>query len=291
MRILNRHKATLCILDQVGRPLSRLELTKLSFLLRHESASCGGSAYYQFVPFHYGPFSFCLYREASALVAQGFVDEPDEKSWQFGKLGCCEALRPGPPVQSDIVSLARRFGAMSTRQLVSYVYERYPRFTVNSKHSRRLERPIAPLAVYTAGYEGLLIDGFLNTLIHHGVQRIVDVRRHPVARRYGFHGSTLSRLCRSMQIEYFHFPELGIPSALRASLDKPHDYSMLFERYKRGTLRNQEGTISGIARLMTTRPTALVCMEADPNRCHRSLVAKAVSEKTGLPVRHLEPVI
>ena len=35
--------------------------------------------------------------------------------------------------------------------------------------------------------------------------------------------------------------------------------------------------------------TALLCVERDPEACHRSLVADRLTERLGLPVRHLKP--
>ena len=65
--MLNRQKAALFMLECAGRKVSRLELTKWLFLLRQEMPSAGGGAFYQFVPYRYGAFSFCLYQEAEAL--------------------------------------------------------------------------------------------------------------------------------------------------------------------------------------------------------------------------------
>jgi uncharacterized protein (DUF488 family) len=108
-----------------------------------------------------------------------------------------------------------------------------------------------------------------------------------VARRYGFHGSTLGRLCGELGLDYLHFPELGIASEERRSLASPADYEALFVRYGRTTLRRERGAVREVARLSAEKPSVLVCFEADPARCHRTLVAKAVSRETGLPVRHV----
>lgn len=41
------------------------------------------------------------------------------------------------------------------------------------------------------------------------------------------------------------------------------------------------------AKILAARPSVLVCMEADPEFCHRSHLAAALAKRTGLPIKHL----
>ena len=141
--------------------------------------------------------------------------------------------------------------------------------------------------MFTAGYESLSVDAFLNLLVESGIERLIDVRQNPVARRFGFHKSTLSRLLGHLKIEYVHVPELGIPSSFRQDLDSYEDYDRLFKRYEAATLSSEKPAISNVARLVSERPSVLVCMEADPKYCHRSRLATRVAAATSLPVTHL----
>ena len=59
--MLNLQKTLLRLLTSAQRPVGRLELTRLAFLLREEMSSQGGSTFYDFLPYKHGPFSFCLY--------------------------------------------------------------------------------------------------------------------------------------------------------------------------------------------------------------------------------------
>ena len=151
-----------------------------------------------------------------------------------------------------------------------------------------MTRPLAPLAVYTAGYEGLSIDGFLNMLVQHGITCLIDVRQNPTSRRYGFHKTTLSRLCGLLNIEYVHIPELGIKSQYRRDLKTLSDYRALFKQYTAATLAAELDSIDEVTKLITEKPSVLVCMEADPVYCHRSCLAKYIADKTFLPVKHLD---
>ena len=108
-----------------------------------------------------------------------------------------------------------------------------------------------------------------------------------MARGYGFHRSTLSRLLGHLDIQYVHVPELGIPSDFRQSLDTFEDYQKLFEQYEATTLISENDAIMRVASLITERPSVLICMEADPAYCHRARVANRVADLVQLPIIHL----
>jgi uncharacterized protein (DUF488 family) len=247
----------------------------------------GGPAFYDFVPYLYGPFSFALYQEAEKLVAQNYLHDDGENHWSLNSEVAASAGSPGRDVERDAMRLVSRFGKKDTTSLVDYVYERYPAFTVNSKRRKLSVRPEAKPAVFTAGYEGLSIDGFLNLLIVSGIKRLIDVRNNPIARRYGFHKSTLQRLTDRLEIDYVHLPELGIRSEDRQSLVDQDDYDTLFDRYEKTILKDERESIQQVGRLVTELPSVLVCMESEPKCCHRSRLAAAVSKEIKLPIRHL----
>lgn len=285
--MLNRQKTLLNLLVTASRSVSKIELTKWAFLLREETPSQGGNAFYDFLPYKYGPFSFCLYREMDGLVRDGYVEANRDSGWAPTCLaeGVIESLPQN--VRRDGRRIVDRFNAGNPDSLVSYVYERYPSFTVNSQRKKLAERRIAEPAVYTAGYEQMSVDAFLNRLIDNGIQQIIDVRNNPIARRYGFHKSTLSRLAGYLDIDYVHIPELGIESARRRSLTTHTDYQELFDEYEQDTIRVQTEAVDRAASLVKEKASVLVCMEADPVCCHRSRLANAVAEKTGLGIHDL----
>lgn len=287
--MLNRQRVLIHLLQQAQHPVSKIDLMKWCFLLRSETPSQGGSAFYHFLPYHYGPFSFCLYREIDQLVCDGMVKASDAHSWQVCGNPNDAAVKLANAVKQDIVRIVRRFEGKPTSYLVNYVYQQYPWFTINSKLKQHATRPIAALAIYTAGYEGQQVDGFLDMLMRNGIQRLLDVRNNPISRRYGFHKTTLGRLCKSVDIEYVHRPELGILPVLRQSLKTQADYEALFARYEVEVLTNEATAVKEISRLVQTKPSVLVCMESNPQMCHRSRLASIISEKTRLPIRHLEP--
>lgn len=95
-------------------------------------------------------------------------------------------------------------------------------------------------------------------------------------------------LCGLLGLEYFHFPELGIPASSREKLHCKEDYEGLFKEYKYSILSVQHTTLRRLARMVNDRPIVLVCMEADPTYCHRTTLAEALSPIAWLPVKHLE---
>lgn len=282
--MLNRQKALLQLVRLAGGEIDRLVLTKWAFIIRQETESRGGESFYDFVPYHYGPFSFGLYQEAEKLVSLGYLEERGTSGWALGDVA---APQVDGRFRDDLASVASRFGKASKDELLDYVYEKYPYFTIHSKRKRLAKRHVAPLAVYTAGYETKSVDAFLNCLTEAGITHLIDVRMNPIARRYGFHRSTLSRLCNLLGMQYSHVPELGIASELRQELESVDDYKALFHRYEGTTLKKEKTAIRTVADWVLKSPSVLVCMEAEPTCCHRSHLAEPVSELTELPIVHL----
>jgi uncharacterized protein (DUF488 family) len=279
------------MIERAGRPVTHLEMTKWAFLTALEMPSGGGSSFYDFLPYRYGPFSFAMFRELNGLVQKGYLRDAkwnDHDAWEFvGEMRGSVGSLP-QDVQGDAARVVERFIGKSDNELIDYVYERFPWYTANSNIRKLESRPVADTAVYTVGYEGCSIDGLLNVLMQQGIQRIVDVRRNPVARRYGFHKSSLTRLCGNVGIDYVHVPEVGIPSELRQELDSPSDYAQLFDRYERELLPKATDTVQAISELIVEKPTTLMCMEADPNMCHRTRLAGSLAAITNLPICHIQ---
>lgn len=282
--MLNRQKALLEIVRLAGGEIDRMVLTKWAFLIRQETETRGGDAFYDFVPYQYGPFSFGLYQEMDKLVAQGYLQECGASAWKLGEI-------PAPLVErsirADLTAVVSRFRQFSVEKLLDYVYDAYPQFTVNSRRKKLAERRVAPVSVYTAGYEGKSIDAFLNGLIETGIMHLIDVRSNPIARRYGFHRSTLERLTGRLGIRYSHVPHLGISSELRQQLETQDDYEQLFRRYEGTTLKTEQAAIDTVSAWIREMPSVLVCMEAEPRCCHRARLANSVSRLTGLSITHL----
>ncbi len=264
-----------------------MHVTKWSFLLGNEGETLGGDSFYEFVPYKLGPFSFCLSQEAAAMAERGLLTDTDGKTWKLTEEGREAALATPAELKNDSHRIHERYGRMNFDTLLDNLYPRYPQYTYLSKRRVLARRPEAEPAVFTAGYEGLTIDGFLDLLVQSGIRRLIDVRHNPVARRYGFHRATLNRLCGNLDIDYMHFPLLGIRSEFRQNLLTQDDRDRLFDRYEATTLEEASSEVIRVASLLREKPSVLVCMEAQPCQCHRSRLAEVVAKVTGLPIRHL----
>lgn len=275
------------MLQKLGGKAPASQLMKLAFLLRNETSSRGGNTFYRFVPYKTGPHSFTLQKESNPLVRDGFL-EVDDSNWILTGTGQAFSITLPKAIEASVTSIISLYSELQNSELSAMVQEKYHWYTVNtpSRSRRKVERPYADEAIYTAGYEKKTVDEFLNLLLEAGIQRLVDVRYNPVSRRYGYHKSTLSKLCISLGIEYRHMPELGIPGEMRGSLTSPDDYNELFAEYRLSLTLKQED-ISKLSRVIQDKPSVLVCMEADPAYCHRNVLANHVSGIINLPIIHL----
>jgi uncharacterized protein (DUF488 family) len=276
------------ILQQIGFTTSALQMMKWAFLLSQETPSRGGKTFYHFIPYKYGPYSFTLQQERDALIRNGYLEGSDDRYWTLTNIGRSLEINLPVNVAEDIQYIMSEYGRFSSQKLIELVYNQYSWFTANSVMAgkRRRNRPVAESAIHTAGYEGRTVDEFLNLLMESGIARLIDVRFNPVSRRYGFHKSTLSRLCGYLDIDYQHLPELGIPGSERGSLAVAGGHQALFVGYQQG-LESKGAALSRVVDLLRGQPSVLVCMEADPQFCHRNVLAKYLASSINLPVKHL----
>jgi uncharacterized protein (DUF488 family) len=134
------------------------------------------------------------------------------------------------------------------------------------------------LRIFTAGHSNRSIEDFIAILKSHGVRRVLDVRRFPMSRKWPhFNAASLAESLREAGIDYAGLPQLG--GRRRPRPDSPH--RAWREEGFRGfadfmdTAEFAEG-LAELERLAAERPSALLCAEALPWRCHRSLIADAL---------------
>ena len=293
--MLIRQRTILSLLTQINEPLPRTVFVKLVFLLRQETSLKKVPTFYDFVPYNFGPFSFTLYWELENLRQNGYVTTEEETIALRGRIlerTRLEAKELPASIRAAVTEVVERYGWMSQRALVSNVYTRYPWFAINSqlpeRHLASIPRPKrTPPAVYTAGYAGKSVDAFFNDLLKRGMGTIIDVRANPISRKYGFSGSRLGQICEKLGLEYRHVPSLGIPSSARMGLGSFASYQLLLSRYERSMLPQLCAEVEKVGQFMCKKPSVLVCVEKDVHCCHRSRLANAVADTTGLEVIHL----
>ena len=142
--------------------------------------------------------------------------------------------------------------------------------------------------VYTLGHSTLAFDEFHHLLERHGIAGIADVRRFPASRRHPhFTREALAAALDAAGVAYEWLPALGGRRAVRPG--SPHA-AWRVEGF-RGYADHMESPefADGLARLLVVaaeRPTAVMCAEALPWRCHRQLLADALVVR-GIEVRHV----
>ena len=287
MSMLVRQRILLSMFKVAGGQLSHFQLTKWAFALSKETESGGGDTFYDFVPYKYGPFSFSLYQEMGKLCDAGLAQEDDNEHWSATTNGTRKIGNLSYEIRRDVYKVAKRYEKMSQKAMIDDIYQRHPWYTILSDIRKLEERPSVTPKVFTAGYEGLSVDAFLNRLLKNGVECLIDVRQNPIARRYGFHKKTLNGLCDKLGIQYHHFPELGIRSEQRKNLNSPAAYKRLFSDYRQTVLKSETAAIEKVASMVAKHPSVLVCSEADPAFCHRTHLGNQLSGITNLPVKDL----
>ena len=139
-------------------------------------------------------------------------------------------------------------------------------------------------AVFTVGHSTLPIERFIALLHTYGITCLADIRTVPRSRHNPqFNGDALGLALKIEKMEYVHLSALG--GLRHARKDSPNTgwRNTSFRGY--ADYMQTEAFAQGLAALIQMtrqRPTAIMCAEAMPWRCHRSLVADALSVR-GIP--------
>ena len=142
--------------------------------------------------------------------------------------------------------------------------------------------------VYTIGHSTRALAEFARLLREHGINRVADVRTIPRSRHNPqFNRETLPAALAESGIGYVHLPELG--GRRRPRPDSPNAgwRNVSFRGF--ADYMQTPAFAEGLQQLMELAGAgglAIMCAEAVPWRCHRSLIADALTLR-GVRVRHL----
>jgi uncharacterized protein (DUF488 family) len=155
----------------------------------------------------------------------------------------------------------------------------------------------------TIGVYGFSLETFLAALREAEVGLVLDVRQRRGVRgsEYAWANSLrLQAALREAGIAYEHHRELAPTTAMR-QLQYREDARLgvgkrsrerLAPEYRRLYLEqilDNAGLEEVAARLPADHPSALLCVERDPEACHRSLIAERLAERHDIAVTHLRP--
>jgi uncharacterized protein (DUF488 family) len=151
--------------------------------------------------------------------------------------------------------------------------------------------PITEPLILTIGHSTRSIDEFIGLLQAHDIGHLVDVRTIPRSRHNPqFNRETLPESLRGAGIECSHAPELG---GLRKS--RPDSVNIGWRNLSfRGyadymQTREFADGLKNLVNLARHGITVIMCAEAVPWRCHRSLIADALTV-AGHSVEHIMSV-
>jgi uncharacterized protein (DUF488 family) len=165
------------------------------------------------------------------------------------------------------------------------------------------ERRAPAPTVATIGVYGWTLERFLESLREAGVRQLLDVRQRRGVRGAQHAWANATRLEQAVWeagIEYRHHPDLAPTTELRelqyredakagvgkrSRIELAPDYR---ERYTREILDHVD--LGAIVRDMPDDGgSSLMCVERDPQACHRSLIAERMATEHGVTVVHLRP--
>lgn len=136
-----------------------------------------------------------------------------------------------------------------------------------------------PATVWTIGHSTRPAEEFIRLLKSFGVQRVVDVRTVPRSRHNPqFNADALAELLPGSDIEYIHDKDLGglrHPRKDSVNTGWRNDSFRGFADYMQSAAFT--AAVERLAALAAQKPTAIMCAEAVPWRCHRSLIADALT--------------
>jgi uncharacterized protein (DUF488 family) len=144
------------------------------------------------------------------------------------------------------------------------------------------------MTVSTIGHSTHPIEAFIEMLGAHGIRRLIDVRTIPKSRRNPqFNTENLAASLHTAGIEYQHSPGLGGLRRPRPDSANTGWHNASFRGYadymQTPEFRNN---LDRLIQVAAERPTVIMCAEAVPWRCHRSLIADALTARS-IPVVHI----
>ncbi|HET9780423.1 MAG TPA: DUF488 domain-containing protein [Candidatus Dormibacteraeota bacterium] len=142
--------------------------------------------------------------------------------------------------------------------------------------------------VFTIGHSTRSLEELVELLRHHRIELLVDVRTVPASRRMPhFAKAALERSLPAHGIAYLHMPELGGLRKPKPDSTNTGWRNVSFRGYA-DYMQTDEfwDAIAELEKLAEDRRVAIMCAEAVPWRCHRSLIADALVAR-GDDVRHI----
>jgi uncharacterized protein (DUF488 family) len=155
------------------------------------------------------------------------------------------------------------------------------------------------VTVATIGVYGWTLETFIVALRAARMPKVIDVRQRRGVRGSEYAWANAQRLQAALAeagLAYHHHKELAPTTELR-QLQYAEDAKQGARKRSRGSLAavyreryaNEILDRADLASLVPELPAALLCVERDPEACHRSLIAEGLAAGYNVDVVHLRP--
>jgi len=281
--MLYRRKLLLSLLQVFGGKLDTLTLQKYLFLLTQRQEEPA----YDFLPYKYGCFSFQSYADKRTLEKYNLLVEINDIWIKSNNYSYLKELKIKDRI--ELFKIKNEFGNLSKRELIRYIYLKYPYFAKNSeilndnfskeeiKFILNNQANNNEYLFMSIGYEGKSIDRFFNLLIRNDIKLLCDVRKNAISMKYGFSKNQLKNIANKLNIKYIHIPELGIVSEKRKNLKTLRDYYQLLEEYNKTIILKNYNYLKKLNSIFEKyKRVSIMCFEKNYKCCHRSKVAEAI---------------
>lgn len=287
--LFRRQKYILSLLESLPYYPTKTELTKLTFLLGYETNLRSRGAFYDFLPYKFGPFSFTLSKELESLGQEELITAENNKiRINKSKLAKKATKDICNNDEQEIQRIIKYYAGTRGNKLIDIVYKKYPWYATRSiQYGEHRTLELDKNTIFTIGYEGKSIDYFLNLLLKKNIKRIIDVRSNTVSRKYGFSKKELGSLSSKINVQYCGINQLGIPSRLRRNLKTAQDYTNILRQYETYWLPEVAKYLDELFIKVKEAPSALLCFESNASMCHRGVLAKFCAQSSGYKVVHL----
>lgn len=278
-----RRKIILSLFQLCNGNVEKTKLQKLLFLYSQRKRE----SEYDFVPYKYGCYSYSANADVATMVTKELLSESEKGYTKIDKTDYLPSLKEKD--RALLTETIAKYGNMSNESLIRHTYINFPYYAIKSSIAKKIlteeyynkVKNSIPnndkKCIFTIGYEGVSLEKYLNKLVKNNIKLLVDVRKNPLSMKYGFSKSLLKKFCESLGIQYIHIPEVGINSDQRQTLDNQEDYDLLFDNYKKTTLKETSTQQHEIISLLGKyNRIALTCFESNICQCHRLPLAESL---------------
>ncbi|ASQ45209.1 DUF488 domain-containing protein [Legionella clemsonensis] len=131
--------------------------------------------------------------------------------------------------------------------------------------------------LYTIGHSNRKLQEFVDLLTAYKISKLVDIRTIPKSRYVPwFNKESLAASLKKLNIQYQHMPALGGLRSPKADSINLGWHNLSFRAYA-DYMQTKEffSALKALNALLSKERVVIMCAEAVPWRCHRSLIADA----------------